>query len=244
MGAVPPVGQGAVSGAVRGGPRWCGRPRRYVRRRGAVKAGCPIVRSCTGLDAENPELPIPPNTGRSAGGDPVAGAYATADGSFPVVCGVCALRAPARHPFLRGPQRWAADRSTGAADLRQQHFGPTRQSPAGRQAVALRAPSSPQTDHDPGRPACQRSALGHRPAVVAAHLAPAHNGEKDIHPEQSTWRSAAGWLGSTDRGLARHRTAAVAGLHHRPPRLRQARGRQVPRATRRLARNRRRAGHR
>ena len=53
-----------------------------------------------GIGRGTSELPIPPNTGRSAEGDPVAGVqYATAGGRFPVVCAT----APARHHFLRGP---------------------------------------------------------------------------------------------------------------------------------------------
>ena len=44
-----------------------------------------------GIRRGTTEPPIPPNTGRSADGVPVAGAYAMADGSFPVVCGDCAL---------------------------------------------------------------------------------------------------------------------------------------------------------
>jgi hypothetical protein len=71
---------------------------------GALSSRLPDREILHGIGRGTSELPIPPNTGRSADGDPVAGTYATADGRFPVVCGVCA-RPPARPVTLMcGPR--------------------------------------------------------------------------------------------------------------------------------------------
>jgi hypothetical protein len=130
-------------------------------------------------------------------------------------------RAPARHP-LAATRRGAQRRSTGAR---------------GSPTAALRAPGSSVTpgargrgspirrltDRDPRRSACRRERHPFRTIHVAQP-----RGSIRLHRP---------WIGKTSHGCGR-RTS------RRPPRLRQALGRQGPRTARRGARNRRGAGHR
>jgi len=104
------------------------------------------------------------------------------------VCGVCAR--PPACPRARwvtvcaGRSARSGSQHSRPADLRQQRYGPTGLSVTrGARGVPLRAPSRAQTDHALGRRARQCSTLRHRPAVVAAHVAPAHNGENDTHSQ-------------------------------------------------------------
>ena len=170
-----------------------------------------------------------------------------------VAAGVCAesaparppARAPAGSPFARAAAL-AADRSTAAPRIFDSNATGLLacRSPVGREACLSerRAALRPTMASAEGPASVRLSGIGPPSSRRTSRLLT--TARTTPIPKQSTWRSAAGWLGSTVRGLARHRTTAVTGLHHRPPRLRQARGRQVPRATRRLARNRRGAGHR
>jgi hypothetical protein len=181
---------------------------------GSVKAGCPTVRSCTGLDAEPPSCPYlqTPDDRPSVIRSRVCSTRRRAVGSpwcarprarpSPLFTRPVALRTGPQHRRSR-----ISDSNTS---------GPCASHPrgSGRGSPSAEQPSDRPRPTPTGPPVFGSRAA---PAVVAAHLALAHNGGKDtpvrtIHVAQRRGlvRLHERWIGTTSQDCGRRTSPSPA----------------------------------